>query len=58
VVGSGSLTDPRKIEDAMVTAIENGARLICVHYFTSDLPLLGALSVSEPFFRAASRCGF
>ncbi len=58
VVGSGSLTEPEKIEDAMVTAIENGARLICVHYFTSDLTLLGALAVSEPFFRAASRCGF
>jgi 2-keto-3-deoxy-L-rhamnonate aldolase RhmA len=58
VVGSGSLTDPGKIEEAMRTAIENGARLICVHYLTSDLPLLGALHVSESFFRAVSRCGF
>lgn len=58
VVGSGSLSGPADIEDAMVKAIEQGARLLCVHYFTSDLPLLGALQVTEPFFRAVDRCGF
>ena len=58
VVGSGSMEDPKDIEDAMVRAIEAGARLICAHPFTSDLPLRGALSVTEPFFRAAERCGF
>ena len=30
VVGSGSMEDPKDIEDAMVEAIENGARLISV----------------------------
>ncbi|MBT6150168.1 MAG: hypothetical protein HN712_06660 [Gemmatimonadetes bacterium] len=58
VVGSGTMEDPKDIEDAMVVAIENGARLICVHPFTSDLVLRGALSMTEPFFRAAERCGF
>ena len=58
VVGSGSMEDPNDIEDAIVRAIENGARLISVHAFTSDLVLRGALAVSEPFFRAAIRCGF
>lgn len=58
VVGSGSMEDPKDIENAMVTAIENGARLICVHPFTSDFVMRGAMNVSEPFFRAAERCGF
>ena len=58
VVGSGSMEDPKDIEDAMVKAVENGARLICVHHFTSDLAFRGAMAVSEPFFRAAARCGF
>ena len=58
VVGSGSLKDPKKIEDAMVRAIENGAKLITLHYLTSDLAEYGAISVSEPFFRASERCGF
>lgn len=58
VVGSGSMEDPADIEDAMVKAIEDGARLICVHPFTSDLVFRGAMTVSEPFFRAAARCGF
>jgi len=58
VIGSGSMTNPREIEDAMVNAIEYGARLLCVHYFTSDLPFLGSLHVTEPFFNAATRCGF
>lgn len=58
VVGSGSMEDPQDIEDAMVTAIENGARLIVVHVLTSDMPLRGGLAMTEPFFRAAQRCGF
>ena len=58
VVGSGSMEDPKDIEDAMVRAIDNGARLICVHPFTSDLVFRGAMNVSEPFFAAARRCGF
>ena len=58
VVGSGSMEDPKDIEDAMVQAMENGARLLCVHPFTSDLTFRGAMAVSEPFFRAAARCGF
>jgi 2-keto-3-deoxy-L-rhamnonate aldolase RhmA len=58
VVGSGSMEDPKDIEDAMVVAIENGSRLICAHPFTSDLAFRGAMNVTEPFFRAAERCGF
>ena len=58
VVGSGAMEDPRAIEDAMVVAIENGARLIAVHVLTSDLPYLGAAATADPFFRAAERCGF
>jgi hypothetical protein len=58
VVGSGSMEDPKDIEGHMVRAIDNGARLICVHRMTSDLPLFGALAMAEPFFRAAARCGF
>eukprot|EP00811_Abedinium_folium_P000196 NODE_10179_length_1371_cov_4.367363.p1 GENE.NODE_10179_length_1371_cov_4.367363~~NODE_10179_length_1371_cov_4.367363.p1 ORF type:complete len:375 (-),score=122.90 NODE_10179_length_1371_cov_4.367363:169-1293(-) len=58
VCGSGSLTDPRGIEDAMVEAIQNGGRLLCVHYMTSDLPFKGAESVTRPFFNACARCGF
>ncbi len=58
VVGSGSMEAPGEIEDAVVRAVEQGARLISVHPFTSDLVFRGALAVSEPFFRAAARCGF
>ena len=58
VVGSGTMLDPKDIEDAMVRAIENGARLIAVHWMTSDLTYLGANNVAEPFFKAAARCGF
>ncbi len=58
VVGSGSMEDPVEIEDNIVRAIENGARLICVHPFTSDMAFRGAMAMSEPFFRAAERCGF
>jgi len=58
VVGSGSMEDPKDIEDAMVRALDNGARLICAHPFTSDLVFRGAMNVSEPFFKAAQRCGF
>lgn len=58
VVGSGSIESPRAIEDAIVEAVENGARLISVHYMTSDLTYRGAAQVAEPFFRACERCGF
>ena len=58
VVGSGAMEDPKDIEDAMVHAIDNGARLICVHPFPSDLVFRGAMNVSAPFFAAARRCGF
>lgn len=58
VVGSGSMTDPKEIEDSMVEAIQNGARLICVHMLTSDLPFIGAAPAAEPFFRACKRAGF
>jgi 2-keto-3-deoxy-L-rhamnonate aldolase RhmA len=58
VVGSGSMEDPKEIEDNMVRAIDNGARLISVHPMTSDFTFRGAMAVAEPFFRAAARCGF
>ena len=58
VVGSGSMEAPKAIEDTMVRALENGARLLCVHPFTSDLVFRGAMNVAEPFFKAAARCGF
>jgi 2-keto-3-deoxy-L-rhamnonate aldolase RhmA len=58
VVGSGSMTDPADIEDAMVEAMNCGCRMITAHEFTSDFALKGARSISEPFFRAAERCGF
>ena len=58
VVGSSSMEDPRDIEDGMVKAIENGARLISIHPMTSDLVYRGAAAVADPLFRAAKRCGF
>ena len=58
VVGSGAMEDPKDIEDAMVRAIEQGARLICVHPMTSDMVYRGAAAMADPFFRAAERCGF
>jgi len=58
VVGSGSMTDMSQIEDAMVKAINQGARLICVHYMTSDLPYYGASQVTKPFWQAVKRAGF
>ncbi len=58
VVGSGSMEDPRDIEDGIVEAIENGARLIAVHWVTSDMTFHGAASFAAPFFRACERCGF
>ena len=57
VVGSGSMEDPKDIEDAMVEAIENGARLISVHPMTSDITYRGAAAMAAPFFAAAKRCG-
>ena len=58
VVGSGSMEDPKEIEDAMVEAIQSGCRLICVHRMTSDLPFYGAEAVAAPFWRACKRCGW
>lgn len=58
VVGSGTMEDPKQIEDAMVEAIEHGARLICVHPMTGDMTYRGAAAMAEPFFRACVRCGF
>eukprot|EP00929_Paragymnodinium_shiwhaense_P053523 TRINITY_DN26796_c0_g1_i1.p1 TRINITY_DN26796_c0_g1~~TRINITY_DN26796_c0_g1_i1.p1 ORF type:complete len:360 (-),score=70.06 TRINITY_DN26796_c0_g1_i1:81-1160(-) len=58
VCGSGSLTDPKGIEDSMVEAIEKGCRIISPHYFTSDLPFKGAEAVAAPFWKAVKRCGF
>jgi 2-keto-3-deoxy-L-rhamnonate aldolase RhmA len=58
VIGSGAMEDPSDIEDGMVEAIENGARLICVHPLTSDMTYRGAAAMAEPFFRACARCGF
>lgn len=58
VVGSGSMTDPAQIEDAMVKAINQGAQLICVHVLTSDLPYIGARDAAKPFWRAVKRAGF
>lgn len=58
VVGSGSMEDPKDIEDGMVEAIENGARLISVHPLTSDMTYRGAAAMAAPFFRACERCGF
>ena len=58
VIGSGAMEDPSDIEDGIVEAIENGARLICVHPLTSDMTYRGAAAMAEPFFRACARCGF
>ena len=52
------MEDPQDIEDGMVEAIDNGARLICVHPLTSDMVFRGAYAMAEPFFRACKRCGF
>ncbi len=58
VLGNGSMENPKDIEDAMVRAIEHGARLICVHPMTSDMVFRGAYAMADPFFDAAARCGF
>ncbi len=58
VVGSGSMEDPKDIEDAIVSSIENGCRLISVHPMTSDITYRGAATMARPFFEAAKRCGF
>ena len=57
VNGSDYISSYKKIEDAIVEALENGARLISVHYLTSDLPYHGAINVATPFFRACARLG-
>eukprot|EP00040_Diaphanoeca_grandis_P004500 m.29105 g.29105 ORF g.29105 m.29105 type:complete len:334 (+) comp16040_c0_seq1:221-1222(+) len=58
VCGSGAVSSPSQIEDAMADAIESGCRLIAVHYLTSDLTYVGASAASAPFWKAATRCGF
>ena len=58
VVGSGSMEDPKDIEEGMVEAIKHGARLISVHPLTSDMTYRGACEMAAPFFRASKRCGF
>jgi hypothetical protein len=58
VVGSGAMEDPAAIEEAMYQAIKLGARLICVHKMTTDLPFHGAQNVAEPFWRACTKAGF
>ena len=58
VCGSGAASEPEAVEESMVRAIDAGCRLICVHFLTSDLPLVGALNAAAPFWRAARRCGF
>lgn len=59
VVGNGAMEDPKDIEDAMVEAIQNGARLICVHRMTSDLPFVSCclfLHTTHNATRCAARC--
>jgi len=58
VCGSGTCSEPEAIEEAMVAAIQNGSRLICSHYLTSDMTFTGAKAMTAPFFKAAERCGF
>jgi hypothetical protein len=58
VCGSGLVKDPKDIEEAMYGAVKQGVRLVCVHMMTSDLPLLGAQKVAQPFFKACARAGF
>lgn len=56
VCGSGSCSTPEAIEEAMVSAIKSGCRLICVHYMTSDMTFHGAEKMAAPFWRACERC--
>eukprot|EP01012_Entosiphon_sulcatum_P016219 TRINITY_DN21132_c0_g1_i1.p1 TRINITY_DN21132_c0_g1~~TRINITY_DN21132_c0_g1_i1.p1 ORF type:complete len:331 (-),score=31.20 TRINITY_DN21132_c0_g1_i1:39-1010(-) len=58
VVGSSIVSDPKDIQATMQTAIRNGCRLIALHYFTSDMPLFGALNLSQPFWNACQAEGF
>jgi len=58
VCGSGTCTDPKDIEDAIVQAIEAGFRLISVHYVASEMPYVGAKAAAEPFWKAVARAGF
>lgn len=57
-VSPGPGTMPQALEDAMVKAIEEGARLLSPHVTTSDLPFVGAEAIGNAFFRACERCGF
>ena len=58
VCGSGTCTDPKDIEDAMVQAIESGFRLISVHYLASEMAYVGAKEAAAPFWAACARAGF
>lgn len=58
LVSPGPDDTPAAAEEAMVHAIEQGARLLAVPVMTSDLPYRGAVAMAEPFFRACLRCGF
>lgn len=58
VCGSGACEEPKEIENAMIKAIHDGARLISLHYLTSDLTYIGAREAAAPFFRACAACGF
>ena len=58
LVSPGPRDTPGALEDAMVAAIEAGARLLTPHVMTSDLTYRGAEAVAEPFYRACRRCGF
>ncbi len=58
VCGSGSCEEPEQIEHAMISAINSGARLISLHYLTSDLTYIGAKTAAAPFFSACSKIGF
>jgi hypothetical protein len=57
VCGSGTCSAPEQIEEAIVRALEDGYRIIAVHWLTSDLPYEGAKAAAAPFFRACERAG-
>jgi len=57
--GYGSNEDmAQSLEDNLFKAIQNGNRLICVHFVTSDLTYYGASNISLIFFKACKRAGF
>lgn len=56
--GYGGGDAAKDLEDNLFKAIQNGNRLISIHFVTSDLPYYGAFSIGEIFFRACKRAGF